>query len=85
VVCAVVKGKAYRPGLTFDADELGAIRHPVLHVYGAADPVGSPEIWRHVAGVLPRGELLVVDGAGHMPWFDDPKHVAAGVSRFLRG
>jgi pimeloyl-ACP methyl ester carboxylesterase len=33
--------------------------------------------------VLPRGELRLVEGAGHMPWFDDPGQVAAEVSRFL--
>jgi pimeloyl-ACP methyl ester carboxylesterase len=29
------------------------------------------------------GELHLVEGAGHMPWFDDPKGVAAAVTRFL--
>jgi 2-hydroxy-6-oxonona-2,4-dienedioate hydrolase len=83
MVCAIVKGKSYRPGLTFEDAELAAIRQPTLHVFGTADPVGSVDTWRRVAGMLPRGELHLVEGAGHMPWFDDPKHVAAEVSRFL--
>jgi pimeloyl-ACP methyl ester carboxylesterase len=83
MVCAIVKGKSYRPGLTFEDAELAAIRQPTLHVYGTADPVGSADIWRRVAGVLPRGKLRLVEGAGHMPWFDDPSQVAAEVSRFL--
>lgn len=83
MVCAIVRGKAYRPGLTLADAELGAIPHPVLHVYGTADPVGTADIWRHVARVLPHGELRLVQGAGHMPWFDDASHVAAEVSRFL--
>ena len=84
MVCAIVKGKSYRPGLTFDDAELAAIRHPMLHVYGTADhTVGSAEIWGRVADALPRGELRLVEGAGHMPWFDDPDGVAKEVGRFL--
>lgn len=84
MVCAIVKGKSYRPGLTFDDAELAAIRHPTLHVYGTADhTVGSAEIWSRVADALPLGELRLVEGAGHMPWFDDPGRVAEEVGRFL--
>jgi pimeloyl-ACP methyl ester carboxylesterase len=84
MVTAIVKGKAYRPGLTFADTELAEIRRPTLHVFGTADPVGSVDIWRRVADRLPHGELHVVEGAGHMPWFDDPGKVAGEVSRFLR-
>jgi pimeloyl-ACP methyl ester carboxylesterase len=38
---------------------------------------------REVAGMLPRGELHLGEGAGHMPWFDDPSAVSAEVARFL--
>jgi len=83
MVCAIVRGKSYRPGLTFEDAELAAIQLPTLHVYGTADPVGSIDTWKRVAGVLPRGELHLVEGAGHMPWFDDPSRVGEKVSRFL--
>jgi pimeloyl-ACP methyl ester carboxylesterase len=83
MVCAIVRGKSYRPGLTFDDAELAAIQPPTLHVFGAADPVGSADVWNRVARTLPRGELRVIDGAGHMPWFDDPGPVAGEVGRFL--
>jgi pimeloyl-ACP methyl ester carboxylesterase len=36
-----------------------------------------------VVGLLPRGELQLVDGVGHMPWLDDPSTVAEHVRRFL--
>jgi pimeloyl-ACP methyl ester carboxylesterase len=35
------------------------------------ETVGSAESWKHVAESLPRGELRLIEGAGHMPWFDD--------------
>lgn len=69
--------------VTFEDAELAAIRQPTLHVYGIADPVGSADIWKRVAGVLPRGELRLVEGAGHMPWFDDSTRFAEEVGHFL--
>jgi pimeloyl-ACP methyl ester carboxylesterase len=84
MVRAIVRGNSYRAGVTFADAEVAAIERPTLHVYGTSDPVGSVEIWKRVANVLPRGELHVVDGAGHMPWFDDPLVLAAEVGAFLR-
>jgi pimeloyl-ACP methyl ester carboxylesterase len=83
MACAIVRGKTYRPGLTFEDAELTAVRQPTLLVFGTADPVGSAGLWRRVADALPNGKLHLVEGAGHMPWFDNPKRVAADVSRFL--
>ena len=84
MVCAIVKGKSYRPGLTFDDAELAAIRQPTLHVHGTSDEsVGSAESWQRVADALASGELHLVEGAGHMPWFEDPIRVAEEVGRFL--
>ena len=85
MVCTIVKGKSYRPGLTFDDAELAAIPQPTLHVYGTADPVGSVGVWKRVARALPRGEVRLVEGAGHMPWFDDRDAVAREIHRFLAG
>lgn len=75
---------AYRPGLTFEDEELAAIRQPVLHVYGTGDPVGTVDTWRKFKDLLPKGELRLVDGGGHLVWFDDPSGVARDVKAFLR-
>ncbi len=83
MIRALVSGREYRPGLTFVDSELAAIEQPTLYVYGTADPVGSVAVWTRAVGVLPRGELQLVDGAGHMPWFDDPGQIAGKVNRFL--
>jgi len=85
MVRQIVDGRSYRPGLTFDDYDLAAIGTPTLMVYGTEDPVGSVEVWRRFAGLLPRAELEVVDGAGHMPWFDDPTEVGERVARFFSG
>ncbi len=75
---------AYRPGLTFEDEELAAIRQPVLHVYGTGDPVGTVDTWRMFEDLLPKGELRLMDGGGHLVWFDDPSGVARYVTAFLR-
>ena len=83
MIRAIVKGRSYRPGLTFDDDALAAIQPPTVHLFGTADPTGSADIWQRVADVLPRGELRLIEAAGHMPWFDDPAQIAGTVRRFL--
>lgn len=83
MVCAIVRGKSYRPGLTFEDGELGLIGRPTLHVYGTADPVGSADLWRRVTSRLPHGRVSIVEGAGHMPWFDASTLVAEEVGDFL--
>ena len=83
MVRAVVRGKSYRPGLTFEDADLAAIRHPTLQVYGTADPMGSAELWRGVGSRLPNARLSIVEGAGHMPWFDDSTRVGEEVGDFL--
>jgi 2-hydroxy-6-oxonona-2,4-dienedioate hydrolase len=75
----------WRPGLTVERAELGRIEQPTLMVYGTADPVGSVEVWQRMLGAVPHGKLTLIDGAGHMPWFDDPGEVGGQVRAFLAG
>lgn len=83
MVRQVVGGSGWRPGIVFDDEALARIDVPTLLVYGTADPTGSVALWRAVADALPRGHLEVIDGAGHMPWFDAPELVGAAVNRFV--
>jgi pimeloyl-ACP methyl ester carboxylesterase len=84
MVRAIVSARSgLRRGLPFQETELAAIEAPTLMVYGTCDPVGSAEIWSQTIGLLPRGELRLIDGAGHLPWLDDPRGVAGHISHFL--
>jgi pimeloyl-ACP methyl ester carboxylesterase len=83
MVRAIVDGTRYRPGVTFSDTDLATIRQPILMVYGTADSLGSSAIWRRVMGRLPKGQLTIVDGAGHMVWLDDPAGVARQLESFL--
>lgn len=84
MVRSLVSGKGWRPGLTFEDRELAAIEQPTLMVYGTADPVGTVDIWKRVAGLPAKADLNLVEGAGHMPWFDEPSQVGEQVRGFLR-
>jgi 2-hydroxy-6-oxonona-2,4-dienedioate hydrolase len=81
MVRAIVRPRGgFARGLPLEAAELAAIGAPVELVYGTEDPVGTAELWRSVAAAMPRGELRLIDGAGHMPWLDDPAAVAEHVA-----
>lgn len=83
MVRAIATPRGFRSGLTFDDDELAAVEQPVLHVVGTADPVGSATAWQRAASLLPRGELELVQDAGHVPWIEAPRLVADHMRRFL--
>ena len=85
MVRTILGRSTWKPGFAFDDRDLGRIAHPTLMMYGTADPTGSPDLWRRVIGAMPHGELEVMDGAGHQPWFEDASLVTARVSRFLAG
>ena len=83
MVRAIVVGSRYRPGVTLSSAELGAIEQPTLMIYGEADPTGSRAVWERVMDTLARGELAVLEGAGHMVWLDDAPGVARRTEAFL--
>lgn len=57
----------------------------MLWTYGTADPVGSVEVWQRAVGQLPNGELWLIEGAGHLPWLDEPQSTASHLSLPLVG
>jgi pimeloyl-ACP methyl ester carboxylesterase len=72
-----------RPELSLTANQLAHVRQPVQMIWGDHDPFGTVELGRRAARFIPHSEFHVVAG-GHAPWLDDPGHVAALASRFLR-
>jgi pimeloyl-ACP methyl ester carboxylesterase len=73
----------WRPEVTFDVDELAQVQQPVLYVYGTGDPESTVDRVKHLVGMLPRAELHLIDGGGHLPWLDDPSQVGVRISGFL--
>jgi pimeloyl-ACP methyl ester carboxylesterase len=72
MVRQIVGRGGFAPGLALADAQVAAIGQPTLMVYGTADRVGSVDIWRRFTARLPRGQLELVDGGGHLVWYDDP-------------
>jgi pimeloyl-ACP methyl ester carboxylesterase len=51
---------------------LGAVRTPVLVVWGEADRIGDPGLGRAYAAAIPCAQFLMLDHAGHMPQIETP-------------
>jgi 2-hydroxy-6-oxonona-2,4-dienedioate hydrolase len=83
MVRAILGRDGWRSGFIPTSAEIGGIDHSTRMIFGSADPTGSAEMWRAFTGRLPHGELQVVEGAGHMPWWDEPAKVGRLVGEFL--
>ena len=53
-------------------DALAAADIPVLAIAGEHDRPTPPACARRIASTAPRGELLIVEGAGHFPFAEQP-------------
>ena len=62
--------------------DLPGIAHDVLVIHGGRDaiPVAAAEVW---AATLPRASLIVIQGADHLPWVDQPHEFASALTGFL--
>lgn len=78
---SVVRG--FDPRLTLSAQTLARVDVPTLLVWGADDPFGGSDVGAHLRDLLPHARLVVLPDSGHLPWFDDPDHVAALAARHL--
>jgi pimeloyl-ACP methyl ester carboxylesterase len=72
-----------RPDVALTAEQLASIPHPVLLVWPADDPFGSPDVGQRAADLIPDAELHVVPG-GHVPWVRHPQEVGRLVLPFLQ-
>jgi len=61
---------------------LGAVDVPTLVIHGAGDPIplSSSRAWASSAG----GRMVVIGGAGHFPWLEQPDAFFDAVNPFLR-
>jgi pimeloyl-ACP methyl ester carboxylesterase len=79
-IAALVRGIAVRPD---PALVLPGIEVPALVVAGDADPFSPLADVRRAAELLPRGELVVLQGIGHMAPIEAPLAVTRAMASFL--
>lgn len=62
---------------------LGSIDVPTLVVVGAEDRLTPPDAAREMADAIAGAELVVIDGAGHLPPVERPAETTAALQHFL--
>ena len=63
-------------------DRLGEIACPTLAIAGERDPVYAAAAER-LAGLIPAGRAILVQGVGHAPQLEAPERIAAVLGEFL--
>lgn len=63
---------------------LWTIRQPTLVICGDDDPIARPVNHRIMAALIPRAQLHVIEGGGHLVLMDSPARVAPIITSFLR-
>ena len=58
------------------------VRGPVLIVWGAQDGLAGPEVGRALAAEVDAQAVAIIDGAGHMPMFEQPEEFGRVLRRF---
>jgi pimeloyl-ACP methyl ester carboxylesterase len=56
---------------------------PAIFLLGAQSPIPVSQ-GQQTAALLPRSEVVIVPGAGHVPWHEQPGCVADALSRIRR-
>lgn len=79
-IAACQSAMAARPDST---SLLGSVATPALVIQGEQDGIVSLDEARAMAAALPRGELMVIPGAGHLTNLEDPPAFTAALRGFL--
>jgi 2-hydroxy-6-oxonona-2,4-dienedioate hydrolase len=74
----------FDPRVELGSEDLSRVGVPVHVLVGTADPIGGEAVGRRLTDLLPLASLEVWEGAGHLPWLDDPERLARTVQEFTR-
>jgi pimeloyl-ACP methyl ester carboxylesterase len=79
-VAGAQRGMAQRPDSVKTLQNLDI---PALVIAGAQDKIVTVDIAQEMAGMIPRAELALVDGAGHLPMVEQPDATTLALRRYL--
>ena len=80
---AVITPFGFRSSARIAPDVLRRLNVSTLLIWGDHDPVGSAEVARATAQLMPQAQLELLP-AGHVPYLGHPDHVSELVSTFVR-
>ncbi|MDQ4097642.1 MAG: alpha/beta hydrolase [Actinomycetota bacterium] len=66
-----------------DSGELDRIAAPTLLIWGDGDELVRRDVQERQARLIPRARLLVYEGVGHTPRWEDPSRFASDVAAFV--
>jgi 4,5:9,10-diseco-3-hydroxy-5,9,17-trioxoandrosta-1(10),2-diene-4-oate hydrolase len=74
------RGKAVR---TYSDEELKAVPVPTLIIWGADEAFFPVAHGERAAALIPNSQLVVLPGAGHLPWMEKPEEFVKAAEYFL--
>jgi pimeloyl-ACP methyl ester carboxylesterase len=75
--------KGFNTDLLLADELLSKLTMPVLFLWGENDPNGGAAVAKGFAPRLPNAKLVIVAGAEHAPWIDDPETCVKRTQAFL--
>jgi len=79
---AIASPFGYRANARLDEAALGAIRAPLLYLWGNEDTFAAAERADALAALTPSATIEHYEGFGHLLWYDDPEAIAGGIRAF---
>jgi pimeloyl-ACP methyl ester carboxylesterase len=80
---AIISPLGFRPSAMIHPDELRRLNVPTLIIWGDHDPVGTADVAREAARLIPRAQLELLP-AGHVPYLGHPQGVSELLTTFIR-
>jgi pimeloyl-ACP methyl ester carboxylesterase len=69
--------------LDLDAADLARVEASCVLLLGTEDPVGAEPVGRRLGSLVPDLAVEMIEGAGHLPWLDDPVRIADRTAAFV--
>lgn len=79
----VASWRGFRTKWLFPGAGLASISAPTLWLWGRNEPFGTVALGQSWAKQMQEATFETIDGAGHLPWLDDPAWHAAQLVAFL--
>lgn len=73
----------FDPSIALTAEALARVETPTHFLWGEDDTFGGEDVAQWVVSAMPNATLKMIPDSGHLPWLDDPVHIASETAGFL--